>query len=107
MLPQWELGPNRDGCCAERMLKLTSLPRPRADEMEAPPAPWLQRFDKPSRLLLHTLTSGPCGALAAFRALQRIRACDAPGQAFHWQIFTETLCAEEPVLRGPERTLTL
>ncbi|XP_044872414.1 Fanconi anemia group E protein-like isoform X2 [Mauremys mutica] len=79
----------------------------RADEMEAPPAPWLQRFDKPSRLLLHTLTSGPCGALAAFRALQRIRACDAPGQAFHWQIFTETLCAEEPVLRGPERTLTL
>uniref|UniRef100_A0A8C3S2H3 Fanconi Anaemia group E protein C-terminal domain-containing protein n=1 Tax=Chelydra serpentina TaxID=8475 RepID=A0A8C3S2H3_CHESE len=79
----------------------------RADEMEAPPAPWLQRFDKPSRLLLHTLTSGPRGALAAFRALQRIRACDEPGQAFHWQIFTETLCAEEPVLRGPERTLTL
>ncbi|XP_065448483.1 Fanconi anemia group E protein isoform X5 [Chrysemys picta bellii] len=75
--------------------------------MEAPPAPWLQRFDKPSRLLLHTLSSGPCGALAAFRALQRIRACDTPGQAFHWQIFTETLCAEEPVLRGPERTLTL
>ncbi|XP_048682739.2 Fanconi anemia group E protein isoform X3 [Caretta caretta] len=79
----------------------------RANAMEAPSAPWLQRFDKPSRLLLHTLTSGPCGALAAFRALQRSRACDEPGQAFHWQIFTETLCAEEPVLRGPERTLTL
>uniref|UniRef100_A0A8C0HEG0 FA complementation group E n=1 Tax=Chelonoidis abingdonii TaxID=106734 RepID=A0A8C0HEG0_CHEAB len=79
----------------------------RAGEMEAPPAPWLQKFDKPSRLLLHTLTSGPCGALAAFRALQRIQACDAPGQAFHWQIFTETLCSEEPVLLGPERTLIL
>ncbi|XP_067387809.1 Fanconi anemia group E protein isoform X2 [Emydura macquarii macquarii] len=75
--------------------------------MEAPSAPWLQRFDKPSCLLLHTLTSGPGGALAAFRALQCIQCHDEPGQAFHWQIFTETLCAEEPVLQGPERTLTL
>uniref|UniRef100_K7FEF3 FA complementation group E n=1 Tax=Pelodiscus sinensis TaxID=13735 RepID=K7FEF3_PELSI len=61
-----------------------------AGEMEVPPASWLKRFDKPSRLLLHAL-----------------RSCDEPGRAFHWQLFTETLCAEEPVLRGPKRTLTL
>ncbi|XP_074833508.1 Fanconi anemia group E protein isoform X2 [Carettochelys insculpta] len=81
--------------------------RHRAGEMEAPPAVWLQRFDKPSRLLLHTLASGPRGALAAFRALQRLQSCDQLGQVFQWQLFTETLCAEEPVLRGPEKTLTL
>uniref|UniRef100_A0A8C8SHA7 Uncharacterized protein n=1 Tax=Pelusios castaneus TaxID=367368 RepID=A0A8C8SHA7_9SAUR len=78
-----------------------------AREMEVPSAPWLQRFDKPSRLLLHTLKSGPCGSLAAFRALQRLRSGHESGQVFHWRIFTETLCAEEPVSQGPERTLTL
>uniref|UniRef100_A0A8D0H8M2 FA complementation group E n=1 Tax=Sphenodon punctatus TaxID=8508 RepID=A0A8D0H8M2_SPHPU len=70
-------------------------------------APWLWRFDKPSRLLLHTLMSRPCGTLAALRALQRTQSTGEPGQGFRWEIFSKTLCTQEPVLEGPEKTLAL
>ncbi|KAH0618823.1 hypothetical protein JD844_018317 [Phrynosoma platyrhinos] len=69
--------------------------------------PWLQRCDKTSRLLLCTLMSGPCGALAAFRTLQRSQSAEEGRQGFNWQIFTEYLCSQEPVLKGPEKTLIL
>ncbi|XP_019340412.2 Fanconi anemia group E protein isoform X2 [Alligator mississippiensis] len=75
--------------------------------MEHPSPPWLRRFDRPSRLLLHTLTSGPSGALAAFRALPRVQSRSQPGEAFHWKSFIATLCTEEPVLEGPAEALTL
>ncbi|XP_053107114.1 Fanconi anemia group E protein isoform X2 [Hemicordylus capensis] len=69
--------------------------------------PWLQRFNKSSRLLLYTLMSGNWGALAAFRTLQRSLSGEESRQGFNWQIFTENLCTREPVLEGPEKTLTL
>ncbi|XP_066481900.1 Fanconi anemia group E protein [Tiliqua scincoides] len=74
--------------------------------MDSLPVPWLQRFDKSSRLLLCAL-SGPGGALAAFRFLQRSQSMEEPRQGFNWHIFTENLCAQEPVLKGPEKTLAL
>ncbi|XP_042317750.1 Fanconi anemia group E protein isoform X2 [Sceloporus undulatus] len=75
--------------------------------MDKPSLPWLQRCDKTSRLLLCTLMSGPCGALAAFRSLQRSQSTEEGRQGFNWQIFTEYLCSQEPVLKGPEQTLIL
>ncbi|KAJ6640460.1 hypothetical protein lerEdw1_013715 [Lerista edwardsae] len=75
--------------------------------MDRPSVPWLQRFDKSSRLLLCTLMSGPGGALAAFRSLQRSQSTEESRQGFDWQDFTENLCAQEPVLQGPEKTLAL
>ncbi|KAM6232988.1 Fanconi anemia group E protein isoform 2-T2 [Spheniscus humboldti] len=75
--------------------------------MEPPCLPWLRSFDKPSRLLLHTLASGSSGVLAALRMLQRVQAHEGPGQAFPWQAFTTALCAEEPTLEGPEGALAI
>ncbi|XP_062451073.1 Fanconi anemia group E protein isoform X2 [Rhea pennata] len=75
--------------------------------MERPCPPWLKRFDKASRLLLHALATGSSGALAAFRALQRGQAGEGPGQAFSWQAFTAALCSEEPTLEGLEKTLAV
>ncbi|XP_060629062.2 Fanconi anemia group E protein isoform X2 [Anolis sagrei] len=75
--------------------------------MERPSLPWLQRFDKASRLLLCTLMSGPSGALAAFRTLQRSQFGEEGRQGFNWHVFTEYLCSQEPVLKGPEKTLIL
>ncbi|XP_054837732.1 Fanconi anemia group E protein [Eublepharis macularius] len=75
--------------------------------MDSPSIPWLQRFDKSSRLLLCTLMTGPEAALAAFRTLQRSQSKEDPRQGFDWQDFTEKLCAPEPVLQGPEQTLFL
>ncbi|XP_054037561.1 Fanconi anemia group E protein isoform X1 [Rissa tridactyla] len=76
---------------------------------EPPPAAmdpsWLQSFDKPCRLLLHTLASGSSGTLAALRMLQRVPR--GPGQVFPWQAFTAALCAEEPTLEGPEGALAV
>ncbi|XP_015268189.1 PREDICTED: Fanconi anemia group E protein [Gekko japonicus] len=73
--------------------------------MDGPSVPLLQRFDKSSRLLLCTLMSGPEAALAALRTLQR--SGEDPRHGFDWQDFTEKLCALEPVLQGPEKTLSL
>ncbi|XP_062834553.1 Fanconi anemia group E protein isoform X3 [Anolis carolinensis] len=78
-----------------------------AFNMERPSLPWLQRFDKASRLLLSTLMSGPSGALAAFRTLQRSQFGEEGRQGFNWRVFTEYLCFQEPVLKGPEKTLIL
>ncbi|XP_060088984.1 Fanconi anemia group E protein [Heteronotia binoei] len=75
--------------------------------MDGPSVPLLQRFDKSSRLLLCTLMSGPEAALAALRTLQRSGSGEDPKQGFDWQSFTEKLCALEPVLQGPEKTLSL
>ncbi|XP_061488290.1 Fanconi anemia group E protein isoform X2 [Rhineura floridana] len=75
--------------------------------MDSPSVPWLQRFDKSSHLLLCALMSGHWGALAAFRTLQRSLPGEEPRQGFSWQSFTENLCSQEPVLKGPEKTLTL
>ncbi|KAM6370211.1 Fanconi anemia group E protein isoform 3-T3 [Pluvialis apricaria] len=75
--------------------------------MEPPSLPWLQSFDKPSRLLLHALASGSSGTLAALRMLQRVQVHEGPGQAFPWQAFTAALCAEEPTLEGPEGALAV
>ncbi|XP_019369683.1 PREDICTED: Fanconi anemia group E protein isoform X1 [Gavialis gangeticus] len=75
--------------------------------MEQPSPPWLRRFDRPSRLLLHTLTSGPSGALAACRALPRVQSRSPPGEAFHWRTFIATLCTEDLVLEGPAEALAL
>ena len=75
--------------------------------MDAPSLPWLRSFDKPCRLLLHTLASGSSGVLAALRMLQRVQAREGPGQAFPWQTFTAALCAEEPTLEGPEGALAV
>ncbi|XP_053943798.1 Fanconi anemia group E protein isoform X2 [Cuculus canorus] len=68
---------------------------------------WLQSFDKPCRLLLHALSSGSSGMLAALRMLQRVQAHEELGQAFSWQTFTAALCAEEPTLEGPQGALAL
>uniref|UniRef100_A0A8D2KZ73 Uncharacterized protein n=1 Tax=Varanus komodoensis TaxID=61221 RepID=A0A8D2KZ73_VARKO len=69
--------------------------------------PWLQRFDKSSRLVLSALMSGHWGALAAFRILQRSPSGEDARQGFNWQIFTENLCSQEPVLKGSEKILTM
>ncbi|XP_044300853.1 Fanconi anemia group E protein [Varanus komodoensis] len=69
--------------------------------------PWLQRFDKSSRLVLSALMSGHWGALAAFRILQRSPSGEDARQGFNWQIFTENLCSQEPVLKGSEKILTI
>lgn len=83
------------------------LPPPPPAAMEPPCLPWLQSFDKPCRLLLHTLASGSSGVLAALQMLQRVQAHEGPGQAFPWQAFTAALCAEEPILEGPEGALAV
>ncbi|XP_009670148.2 Fanconi anemia group E protein isoform X1 [Struthio camelus] len=75
--------------------------------MEHPCPPWLKRFDKLSRLLLHALASGSSGALAALQVLQRGQAGEGPGQAFSWQAFMAVLCSEEATLEGPEKTLAV
>lgn len=75
--------------------------------MDSPSVPWLQRFDKSSHLLLCALKSGPQGALAAFRYLQHSQSMEEPKRGFNWQILLENLCAQEPVLEGPEKTLAL
>uniref|UniRef100_A0A8B9Z834 FA complementation group E n=1 Tax=Buteo japonicus TaxID=224669 RepID=A0A8B9Z834_9AVES len=75
--------------------------------MEPPCLPWLRSFDKPCRLLLHTLASSSSGVLAALQMLQRVQAHEGPGQAFPWQAFTTALCAEEPTLEGPEGALAV
>ncbi|XP_062975023.1 Fanconi anemia group E protein [Elgaria multicarinata webbii] len=69
--------------------------------------PWMHRFDQSFRLLLCSLVSGHWGALAAFRTLQRSQSGEEARQGFNWQSFTVNLCSQEPVLKGPEKTLTL
>lgn len=69
--------------------------------------PWLQQLAKPCRLLLHALSSGPAGTLAALRALQRLQAQEGPGHAFPWRSFVSALCAEEPTLGGPDGALAV
>ncbi|KAJ7428852.1 Fanconi anemia, complementation group E [Willisornis vidua] len=71
--------------------------------MEPRGPPWLQSFARPCLLLLQALGSGPAGALAALRTLQR----GQPGQAFPWQALTAALCAEEPALEGPQGRLAV
>ncbi|XP_065710624.1 Fanconi anemia group E protein [Patagioenas fasciata] len=68
--------------------------------------PWLQRLDRPCRLLLHALSSRS-GPLAALRMLQRARALEGPGPAFSWQLLIAALCAEEPAPEGPEGALAV
>ncbi|XP_030321365.1 Fanconi anemia group E protein isoform X3 [Calypte anna] len=75
--------------------------------MDPPCLPWLQSLAKPCRLLLHILSSGPAGTLAALRMLQRGQVPGAPGQEFPWQTFTTVLCAQEPTLEGPEGALAV
>ncbi|XP_027584270.1 Fanconi anemia group E protein [Pipra filicauda] len=75
--------------------------------MEPRCPPWLQSFARPCRLLLHALASGPAGALAALRMLQRDQPREGPGQAFPWQALTAALCAEEPVLEEPQGVLAV
>ncbi|XP_064894536.1 Fanconi anemia group E protein isoform X2 [Columba livia] len=83
---------------------------PRTGGCEAPLAamepPWLQRLDRPCRLLLHALC-GRSGPLAALRLLQRAQALQGPGPAFSWQRLIAALCAEEPALEGPEQALAV
>ncbi|POI21763.1 hypothetical protein CIB84_014490 [Bambusicola thoracicus] len=69
--------------------------------------PWLQLLPKPCRLLLFTLSSGPAGTLAAYRALQRLQAQEGAGHAFPWRSFVGALCAEEPTLDGPDGALAV
>ncbi|XP_053820037.1 Fanconi anemia group E protein [Vidua chalybeata] len=68
---------------------------------------WLQLCPRPCRLLLHALSSGPAGAMAALRVLQRGQPHEGPGQAFPWQALTAALCAEEPWLEGPKDSLAV
>uniref|UniRef100_A0A8C5WZU2 FA complementation group E n=1 Tax=Malurus cyaneus samueli TaxID=2593467 RepID=A0A8C5WZU2_9PASS len=68
---------------------------------------WLQGSPRPCRLLLHALCSGPGGAMAALRLLQRGQPGEGPGQAFPWQALSAALCAEEPALEGPHDTLAV
>ncbi|XP_058711953.1 Fanconi anemia group E protein isoform X3 [Poecile atricapillus] len=75
--------------------------------MEPRCPPWLQICPGPCRLLLHALSSGPGGAMAALRVLQRGQRREGPGQAFPWQALTAALCAEEPSLEGPKDTLAV
>ncbi|XP_062365419.1 Fanconi anemia group E protein [Cinclus cinclus] len=69
--------------------------------------PWLQVCPRPCRLLLHALSSGPAGAMAALRVLQRGQPREGPGQAFPWQALIEAVCAEEPSLEEPKDTLAV
>ncbi|XP_027550889.1 Fanconi anemia group E protein isoform X2 [Neopelma chrysocephalum] len=75
--------------------------------MEPRCPPWLQSCARPCRLLLHALGSGPAGALAALRMLQRDQPREGPGRAFPWQALTAALCAEEPVLEEPQGVLAV
>uniref|UniRef100_A0A8D0AY38 FA complementation group E n=1 Tax=Salvator merianae TaxID=96440 RepID=A0A8D0AY38_SALMN len=75
--------------------------------MDSPLLPWFQRLDKSSRRLLCTLMSGHWGALAAFRTLQHSQDGEELRQGFSWYSFTENLCSQQPVLKGPEKTLVL
>lgn len=75
--------------------------------MEPRCPPWLQICPRPCRLLLHALSSGPAGAMAALRVLQRGQPVQGAGQAFPWQALTAALCAEEPSLEGPKDTLAV
>ncbi|XP_014728074.1 PREDICTED: Fanconi anemia group E protein [Sturnus vulgaris] len=75
--------------------------------MEPRCPPWLQLCPRPCRLLLHALCSGPAGAMAALRVLQRGQPRQGPGQAFPWQALTAALCAEEPSLEEPNDTLAV
>ncbi|KAM6998184.1 Fanconi anemia group E protein isoform 2-T2 [Passerculus sandwichensis] len=68
---------------------------------------WLRRCPRPCRLLLLSLRSGPAGAAAALRALQRGRPRHGAGLPFPWPALTAALCAEEPSLEGPEDTLAV
>nr|XP_021391647.1 Fanconi anemia group E protein [Lonchura striata domestica] len=68
---------------------------------------WLQLCPRPCRLLLQALSSGPAGAMAALRVLQRGQPHEGPGQPFSWQALTAALCAQEPCLEGPEDSLAL
>nr|XP_014352225.1 PREDICTED: Fanconi anemia group E protein isoform X2 [Latimeria chalumnae] len=67
----------------------------------------LEKFDKPYRLLFHALMSGSSGALAGFRAFQRIRSCRKLNQALYWRFFIETLCSNEVFMEGQQQKLTL
>ncbi|OXB68458.1 hypothetical protein ASZ78_000395, partial [Callipepla squamata] len=69
--------------------------------------PWLRLLAGPCRLLLHALCSGPAGALAALRALQRVRGREGSGRAFPWRSFVDALCAEEPTLEGSDGALAV
>uniref|UniRef100_A0A8C3Y860 FA complementation group E n=1 Tax=Catharus ustulatus TaxID=91951 RepID=A0A8C3Y860_CATUS len=80
---------------------------PGYEPMEPRCLPWLQLCPRPCRLLLHALCSGPGGAMAALRVLQRGQPREGPGQAFPWQALTSALCAEEPSLEGPKDTLAV
>ncbi|XP_059723749.1 Fanconi anemia group E protein isoform X4 [Haemorhous mexicanus] len=75
--------------------------------MEPRCPPWLQQCPRPCRLLLHALCSGPAGAMAALRALQRGQPQEGPGRAFPWPALTAALSAEEPSLEGPKDTLAV
>ncbi|XP_066060106.1 Fanconi anemia group E protein [Chamaea fasciata] len=75
--------------------------------MEPRCPPWLQTCPRPCRLLLHALSSGPGGTMAALRVLQRGQPREGPGQAFPWQALTAAVCAEEPSLEGPKDTLAV
>ncbi|XP_031988815.1 Fanconi anemia group E protein isoform X1 [Corvus moneduloides] len=75
--------------------------------MEPRCPPWLQSCPRPCRLLLHALSSGPAGAMAALRVLQRGQPREGPGQAFPWQALTAAVCAEEPALEGPQDALAV
>uniref|UniRef100_A0A8C3MI01 Fanconi Anaemia group E protein C-terminal domain-containing protein n=1 Tax=Geospiza parvula TaxID=87175 RepID=A0A8C3MI01_GEOPR len=75
--------------------------------MEPRCRPWLQRCPRPCRLLLHALSSGPAGATAALRALQRGRPQQGPGLPFPWPALSAALCAEEPSLEGPQDALAV
>lgn len=70
---------------------------------------WLEPFDKPSRLLLNALMSGPSGSVTASRTLHRIQSSwQGTGQEpFDWMSLTRTLCRQEPSLEGQEKRLTM
>ncbi|XP_039551660.1 Fanconi anemia group E protein isoform X3 [Passer montanus] len=68
---------------------------------------WLQLCPRPCRLLLQALCSGPAGAVAALRALQRGQPRQGPGQPFPWPALAAALCAQEPWLEGTQDTLAL
>ncbi|XP_053313835.1 Fanconi anemia group E protein [Spea bombifrons] len=53
------------------------------------------------RLLLHALGSGPNGSMAALQVIHNFLG------RFPWWNLTEMLCRQEPVLEGPNRSLTL
>ncbi|XP_026652636.2 Fanconi anemia group E protein [Zonotrichia albicollis] len=75
--------------------------------MEPRCPPWLQLCPRPCRLLLLSLCSGPGGAMAALRVLQRGGPRHGAGLPFPWPALTAALCAEEPSLEGPEDALAV